>query len=142
MPSRDTITALLRQLNPVLHPGTYVFATVAPNTALSMHELIASVQEPEGCSVIVESVVARRENLSARFPCAWITLTVNSDLAAAGLTAAFSAALDTAGISCNVVAGINHDHIFVPHAMAQAAMEALQQLQLRANRDTTISPLE
>ena len=142
MPSRDTLTALLRQLNPVLHPGTYVFATVAPDAALSVHEIIASVQEPEGRSVIVESAVARREKLSGRFPCAWITLTVNSDLAATGLTAAFSAALDSAGISCNVVAGIHHDHIFVPHAMAQAAMGALQQLQLGASHGTTTNPLE
>lgn len=60
---------------------------------------------------------------------AWITLTVHSDLAAVGLTAAFSRVLAEAGISCNVVAGVRHDHIFVPVERAADAMAALRRLQ-------------
>lgn len=57
------------------------------------------------------------------------TLSVNSDLEAIGLTAASSAALGKAGISCNVVAGVNHDHIFVPIEQAGLAMQVLRALQ-------------
>jgi hypothetical protein len=46
-----------------------------------------------------------------------------------GLTAAFAHALGQAGISCNVVAGAYHDHIFVPYEQAERAMEALIGLQ-------------
>ena len=60
---------------------------------------------------------------------AWITLRAHSDLAAVGLTAAFARALGDAGISCNVVAGVHHDHLFVPVARAADAMAALQALQ-------------
>jgi hypothetical protein len=49
-----------------------------------------------------------------------------------GLTAAFSTALGQAGISCNVVAGIHHDHVFVPVEQAQMAMDVLDALQRSA----------
>jgi hypothetical protein len=45
-----------------------------------------------------------------------------------GLTAAFSNALSRHGISCNVVAGYFHDHIFVDQKHAQQAMEVLRAL--------------
>jgi hypothetical protein len=54
---------------------------------------------------------------------------VNSDLQSVGLTAAFATALGEAGISCNVVAGHHHDHIFVPLALATKAMVELRKLQ-------------
>jgi len=66
--------------------------------------------------------------LPIAFTAAWITLTVHSDLAAVGLTATFSQALGQAGISCNVVAGVHHDHLFVPVDAAQSAMDTLQTL--------------
>jgi uncharacterized protein len=59
---------------------------------------------------------------------AWITLTVHSALEAVGLTAAFSKALADVNISCNVVAGYYHDHIFVPQQDAEKAMAVLESL--------------
>jgi hypothetical protein len=94
-----------------------------------MADVVALIQEPEGTSVVVNSADLNRFGLRSDFLCAWITLTVNSDLQAVGLTAAFSNALGSAGISCNVVAGTNHDHIFVPVSQAAAAMKVLQSLQ-------------
>lgn len=57
-----------------------------------------------------------------------VTLTVHSSLEAVGLTADFSHALTKAGISANVVAANYHDHILVPAADAERAVEALRQL--------------
>jgi hypothetical protein len=42
-----------------------------------------------------------------------------------GLTAAFSKALTEEDISCNVVAGYFHDHIFVDKKDAQKALAVL-----------------
>lgn len=90
--------------------------------------IVASMREPEGLSVILPEQVALDLGLPVAFTAAWITLTVHSDLAAIGLTAAFSSALGQAGISCNVVAGVHHDHLFVPVDQAQQAMETLRAL--------------
>jgi hypothetical protein len=126
------LETLLKSMHPELNPGTFAFATLPPGQLVSMTDVVALIQEPEGTSVVVNETDLMRLGLSAVFICAWITLTVNSDLQAVGLTAAFSAALGSAGISCNVVAGTNHDHIFVPVSQAAAAMNALHALQERA----------
>lgn len=57
-----------------------------------------------------------------------ITIQVHSSLEAVGLTYAMSKALSGANISCNVVAGYYHDHLFVPakdSVRAVAALEAI-----------------
>ena len=89
---------------------------------------VASIREPEGLSVIVPEQAAQDLGWPIAFSAAWIMLQVHSDLAAVGLTAAFSTALGTAGISCNVVAGVHHDHVFVPADQAERAMQVLHSL--------------
>ena len=53
---------------------------------------------------------------------------MHSSLAAVGLTAAFAKALAGEGISCNVIAGFHHDHLFVAEADAERALTRLQRL--------------
>ncbi|MFL0711957.1 MAG: ACT domain-containing protein [Microcella pacifica] len=60
-----------------------------------------------------------------------MTLRVHSSLDAVGLTAAVAAALTENGISCNVMAGAFHDHLFVPAARLEDALVALKQLSAR-----------
>ena len=116
-------------MEPLLHEGTYVYVASQANPDLGDPRVIASVREPEGLSLIVEASYATAHGLAPAFECAWITLNVNSDLAAVGFTAAFAAALGQAGISCNVVAGLHHDHVFVPAHQAAEAMRELRALQ-------------
>ena len=56
-------------------------------------------------------------------------LPLDADLHAVGFTAAFSAALGDAGISCNVFAGAYHDHVFVPFDQGERAVAVLRELQ-------------
>jgi uncharacterized protein len=123
------LATLLRTLHPVLNSGVYVFATASTSYELPADAIVASIREPEGLSVVVEESVAKRAGLSPLFRCAWLTLAVNSDLHAVGLSAAFASALAKAGISCNIVAGVNHDHIFVPVEQANSALKILRALQ-------------
>lgn len=129
MPAIAELDELLRCMEPVLNAGRYAFATLPAGRVLDASLIISSMCEPEGVSVVVALDVATQERLTPLFVCSWITLTVHSDLQAVGLTAAFASALGRAGISCNVVAGACHDHIFVPEHQADAAMAALRGLQ-------------
>jgi len=131
---------LLRDMEPVLNPGTFVYAQGPEPDRLDSSSIIASIREPEGLSLIIEESVARAHGLQARHRCAWITLRVHSDLQAVGLTAAFATALGQAGISCNVVAGLRHDHLFVPVQQAQQAIAALRALQARQTQHRGVDP--
>lgn len=122
------LRTLLTYLQPELHAGRYAFVALPAGVTLDLGQLVASVREPEALSVILPEQTALDLGMPIAFIAAWITLTVHSDLAAVGLTAAFSQALAQAGISCNVVAGVHHDHVFVPVEQAQLAMDALRAL--------------
>lgn len=129
MPAISHLPTLLRSMSPVHNPGVYVFTSLPAGVAIDPQHIIASIREPEGLSVVLAEADAVRLNRPIHYRAAWLTLTVHSDLQAVGLTAAVSGALAQAGISCNVVAGAHHDHLFVPFALADAAMAALLQLQ-------------
>lgn len=113
---------MLRTLRPEAQPGDWFFATVGAGTAVTA---AATVHEPEGLSVVVDRAEAERLGLDDAHPFRWITLQVHSSLEAVGLTAAVSAALAEQGISCNMIAGAFHDHVFVPAAQLDDALVVL-----------------
>ena len=123
------LQSMLNSLAPILHEGVYVFATWPDSRPFDPGLIVASIREADGLSVVLAETDAEKLGLAGEFRAAWITLDVHSALSAVGLTRAFSAALAKAGISCNVVAGIRHDHLFVPIDQAESAMAALRQLQ-------------
>jgi uncharacterized protein len=116
------LTVLLRGLEPQLDPVAYVFVTVPPGAAAPAGEPVVQVVEAEGTTHVVPSA-ADASDAMAR-----ITLQVHSSLAAVGLTATVATALAEAGISCNVVAGYFHDHLFVPVDRADEALAVLRGL--------------
>ena len=125
----QSLEDLIATMRPVLNPGRYVYSTLPFASSVDPAVIVASIREPEGLSVVLAEQDALRLNLPVIFVVAWITLRVASELSAIGFTAAFARALGEANISCNVVAGTHHDHIFVPHSLAQQAMDVLQALQ-------------
>ncbi|WP_218965175.1 ACT domain-containing protein [Snodgrassella alvi] len=78
--------------------------------------------------LILPQAVADAQQFGYEYVAGWITLKVHSSLAAVGLTAAFSHALAQQNISCNVVAGYYHDHIFVAEDGVQQASVILNSL--------------
>ncbi|MGP0171693.1 ACT domain-containing protein [Pseudomonas sp. NCHU5208] len=128
MSGETNLARLLQSMTPQLNPGQYVFCCVPTTQDCTALHPIASLRESEGLSLVLAREVADAHGLSYDYVAAWITLQVHSSLAAVGLTASFSAALAQAGISCNVVAGFHHDHIFVPIERAERALSTLRAL--------------
>lgn len=131
MPGETDLQKLLENLNPELNAGEFVFCLVASNERAVSLDPLCFFGEKEGVTVILPKASADEAGLSYSTVCAWITLTVHSDLEAVGLTAAISRALADAQISCNVVAAFHHDHLFVPVKDAARALEVLQRMSER-----------
>ena len=115
---------MLRSLTVDARPDGYLFATVpveSPVVAMAH----ATIGEREGLTVVVPVSVAEKHGLATTPLFAWLTLTVYSSLEAVGLTAEVSRVLADAGIACNVLAGFHHDHLLVPWADRERALEAL-----------------
>lgn len=128
MSGETNLANLLRSMTPQLNPGQYVFCCVPVDHDCSALQAIASLREAEGLSLVLTRESADAHGLHYDYVAAWITLQVHSSLAAVGLTASFSAALAQAGISCNVVAGFHHDHLFVPSDSTEQALSTLRAL--------------
>ena len=124
MAERD-LGRLLRGMEPVLDERPYGYAVWAGG-ALPFAPF-ATVAEAEGLTVVAPLADLAVVGIGSE-PWARISLTVHSDLAAVGLTAAFAGALAAVGISANVVAGYHHDHIFVPWDRRDDALAALKAL--------------
>lgn len=127
MTGEKNLQTLLASIHPVLREGEYVYV-LWPHGRPLVGGIEAAVREAEGLTVVLPRTEADQLGLSYDFVAAWITLQVHSSLEAVGLTAAVGAALTSAKISCNVLAGFHHDHLLVPVADAARAMGVLAEL--------------
>jgi uncharacterized protein len=127
MQGETDLQKLIVSMRPVLNEGAYVFCCVGGQEP-DLKEAVFYFKEKEGITVVYPKIYAESKGYAFSSVFAWITLQVHSALEAVGLTAAFSTALARVGISCNVVAGFYHDHIFVQEARAEAALKTLEDL--------------
>ncbi len=125
---RDT-AAMIAGMDPVLDARWWSFVGGEdPEVVFQlMGHALATFREEEGLSLIVPHEVALANEIEAD-PYARITLRVHSALDGVGLTAAVSGALAGAGIACNMVAALRHDHAFIPAERAEEAMAILRRV--------------
>ncbi|WP_047097740.1 ACT domain-containing protein [Chryseobacterium lactis] len=128
MEGEISLKNILKNLNPALNEGKYVYCTVNEIDTIPMSKILFLFKETESVTMVLKKEDAEALNLDFSYVASWITLEVHSSLSAVGLTAKFSQALSDAGISCNVVAAYFHDHIFVDEKDAAKAIEVLNAL--------------
>ncbi|MFD3943212.1 ACT domain-containing protein [Streptomyces sp. NPDC058579] len=132
MTAERNLDRLVAGMRPELNPGRYVFTTVDGPAPAGVAPVV-TVAEPEGLTVVVRQEEADGAGLAYDYVAGWITLRVHSALDAVGLTAVVAQGLAEAGLSCNVVAGFHHDHLFVEHARADEALAVLRGIADRAS---------
>lgn len=121
MSGEHDLKKLLANLDVVQHQGVWEFVT---GTQQGLEGAVMQFKEREGWTHIVPA--HRSTDAASRF--AWLEVSVHSDLNAVGFLAVISKALADAGVPCNAVAAFHHDHIFVPEALAERAVEAIMAL--------------
>ena len=129
MPAERDLAVLLASMEPERQPGSFVFTTGDDVPAEA--RAVVVVREAEGVTAVLERSRADELGLAYDFVAAMISLRVHSALEAVGLTAAISTELANHEISCNVVAGYFHDHLFVPEADADRTVALLRDLAAR-----------
>ncbi|WP_299778872.1 ACT domain-containing protein [uncultured Formosa sp.] len=128
MAGETNLSELLKGMTPKLNAGDYVFSTIQDLSFIDRNDTICEFKEQEGTTIVIRKEKADQLNLNYDYIASWITLMIHSSLDAVGLTAVFSTTLGKHGMSCNVIAGYYHDHIFVDKKDAEKAMKVLLEL--------------
>ena len=71
-PRISDLAEILATLEPILHPGVYVFATADTLNAEDWPQIVASMREAEGLSVVTDEIYALRRGWPVAMRAAWL----------------------------------------------------------------------
>ena len=131
MSGETNLDILLKNMEPVLQDGVYVFHSSKKSMAeLTGLDPVLLFTEEEGTAAILKKEKADAAGINYHYQARMITLNVHSSLDAVGFLAAITKKLAEGGISVNPVSAHFHDHLFIPEDKADQAIEILRDFAL------------
>ena len=132
MCGENNLDILLQSMRPELDQESFVFLSSREGfLSTEMEAALMIFREPEDTTILVLEKIAKNMGRNYKDTWAKITLTVHSDLNAAGFLAAILPKLADAGISVNPVSAYFHDHLFLPWEKRDLAMKVLCSVQTK-----------
>lgn len=128
MSGETNLSIILKNLQPILHAGEYVYCKINHQEEMDVSKAILFFREEEACTIVLKKEDADTVGLEYTYISSWITIKMHTSLEAVGLTSVISSALAKENISCNVVAAYFHDHIFTEKKDEALAMHILHNL--------------
>jgi uncharacterized protein len=129
MPGEKDLDKLVKNMQPELRTGDYIFSSIDEEKVKSKRlNPVCTFIEREGLSVILRRKEADKNAIPYNYVFRMITLNIHSSLDAVGFLAKITNALAENNISVNPVSAFYHDHLFVPAADARKTMMLLEQL--------------
>lgn len=89
MEGEISLKNILKNLNPALNEGKYVYCTVNEIDTIPMSKILFLFKETESVTMVLKKEDAEALNLDFSYVASWITLEVHSSLSAVGLTTKF-----------------------------------------------------
>ena len=130
MPGETNLSRLIQNMQSELLEGEFVFVRFNRDLieAIKLNP-ICTFNENEGLSLILNRDEADLNSIQYESVFRMITLNIRSSLDAVGFLARITGKLAMYNISVNPVSAYYHDHLFVPTARAEEAVNILKQLQ-------------
>lgn len=128
MSGQAHLKKLIAGMKPILNTGEYIFSTLKTVENIQRKDILCEFKEVEGTTLVMERQKADAYNLPYTYIASWITLSIHSSLEAVGFTAIISTLLAKNNISCNIMAGYYHDHLFVNCKDGQKTIQILTEL--------------
>lgn len=121
----------MNRLSPTLAADEYGFATLQPGRGVPPGLVpLSTFAEDEGLTLVATIAALNAAGIAYLRGFARISLGLVSALDGVGLTAAVSAELAEAGISCNIIAAYHHDHLFVPWDRRDEALRIVESIEI------------
>ena len=130
MRGETNLSRLIQNMQPELLEGEFVFVRFNRDLieAIKLNP-ICTFNENEGLSLILNRDEVDLNSIQYESVFRMITLNIRSSLDAVGFLARITGELAIYNISVNPVSAYYHDHLFVPSAKAEEAVNILKQLQ-------------
>jgi hypothetical protein len=106
----------------------YGFTTVPKSLHISTNEVLGSIQEEEGVTILATKAYMEDKGIIFEGPFAKLIVQASVPIGFIRFTAALAGKLADKGVPANIVSAYNHNIIFIPYDLREQAAATIEEL--------------